>query len=96
MRTYKLLIIAALFIAAHCGYAQDCQDEVNTDPRNPSNPDRPDLENTFFWFPHDGNDHSTFEIETPGGLYPSINNPFWNPTLSLPVSQLVNLENSGF
>lgn len=95
MKSFILLIIAAFIIAAQQGYAQDCPDEVSTDPRNPSNPDRPALENTFFWFPHDGNDNNSFEILTSGGTYPSINNPFWNPT-SLMVGQLVNLQNSDF
>jgi hypothetical protein len=95
MKTFKLLIIAVLLMAAQQGYAQDCPDEVSTDPRNPINFDRPALENTFFWFPHNGNDYNSFEILTSGGTYPSINNPFWNPT-SLMVGQLVNLQNSDF
>ena len=80
---------------AQFNYGQNCPDEVNTDPRNPYNPDRPDLENTFFWFPHNENNHNNFEIITGGGTYPSINNPFWVPT-SLMVGQLVNLQNSDF
>jgi hypothetical protein len=35
MKTVKLLIIAAFFAVAQQGYAQDCPDEVSTDPRNP-------------------------------------------------------------
>jgi hypothetical protein len=46
MKSLILFLIAALIIAAQQGYAQDCPDEVSTDPRNPNNPDRPNLENT--------------------------------------------------
>lgn len=56
--------------------AQDCVDEISTDPRNPSNTDRPALENSFFWFPNNGNNHSNFEIVTPGGTYSNINSNF--------------------
>lgn len=96
MKFYLYVILGGILLTFPLvAKAQLCPTEVSTDPRNPSNPDRPEMENTFYWFPHNGNDHNSFEIITSGGTYPFINSPFWNPT-TLPVMQLVGLENSDF
>ncbi|TVR38465.1 MAG: T9SS C-terminal target domain-containing protein [Cryomorphaceae bacterium] len=97
MKTFIIYLMAAIAaISTGRLYAQECPQEVSTDPRNPSNPDRPELENTFFWFPHNGNNHNNFDMRIAGGIhYPSMASPFWNLT-SLQVGSLVNLENSDF
>lgn len=95
MKQLQFLLVALACMVAASGYSQNCPDEVSTDPRSPNNLDRPEFENNFYWFPHNGNDHASFEILTSGGTYPSINNPFWVPT-NLMVGQLVNLQNSDF
>ena len=97
MRLLKLLILAALLMVAQQGYAQDCQDEISTDPRNPSNPDRPQMENTFFWFPHNDENHSTFRVLVPGPEDDTLllNSPFWAET-DLNVGQLAKDQNSDF
>ena len=106
MRLLKLYTVAALLISAQTTYGQNCPDDVSTDPRNPSNLDRPDLENTFFWFPHDGNNHSLFQMLVPGPTNQNltINSPFWNTVAidpstgepTLPVGYLARDQLSDF
>lgn len=76
--------------------AQSCLDDISTDPRNPSNTDRPAFENSFYWFPNNGNNHSNFEIITPGATYPNINSPFWAIPTTLPVGQIADQQLSDF
>jgi hypothetical protein len=97
MKSLKIHLLAAIVVISTgklC--AQLCPQEVITDPRNPSNPDRPALENTFFWFPHNGTNHANFDMRISGGIhYPSIASPFWNDT-DLQVGALFDLQNSDF
>jgi len=87
--------IAAISTGKLC--AQECPQEMSTDPRNPSNPDRPELENTFFWFPHNGNAAEDFPMLPSGGiLLPSVPSPFYNVSATLQVGQLAVLEQSDF
>jgi hypothetical protein len=97
MKTIKIYLMAAI-AAISTGeiYAQDCPQEVSTDPRNPSNPDRPQMENSFFWFPHNGNNYNNFTMYPAGNAEPIlVNSPFWDLT-TLQVGALVNLQNSDF
>ncbi len=92
-RLFTLLSLTFVYVS---GFNQVCPSVVSTDPRNPSNPDRPELENQFFWFPHDGNDHNSFEIQTAANTYPYVNSPFWNFSNQLPVGQLAKEHLSDF
>src|SRR6056297_2389754 len=75
----------------------ECGNGISTDPRNSSNADRPEMENTFYWFPHNGDNHANFDFLTKGGItYTGITNPFWAFTTTLPVGQLFGQDESDF
>jgi|GEM_PF-4634463 hypothetical protein len=57
-----------------------CDDKgISTDPRNPNNTEKSSAENSFYWFPHNGNNNSQINMRLSGTPATDIfmNNPFW-------------------